>query len=41
MVKTKKEDLLHGSRHAVRRGRIRTQPLFSHLWDTDISYRFK
>jgi hypothetical protein len=40
MVKAEK-DLLHGSEHAVGRGRVSTKLIFSHLWDTDMTYRFK
>jgi hypothetical protein len=31
----------HGSGDAVGRSRVSTQLVFSHLWDTDMSYRFK
>jgi hypothetical protein len=40
-VKAEKGDLLHGSAHAVGRGRISIQLILSHLWGTDMSYRFK
>jgi hypothetical protein len=36
-----KGNLLQDSGHAVERGRVSTQPIFSHLWSTDMSYRFK
>jgi hypothetical protein len=26
---------------AVERGRVSTQPIFSHLWGTDMNYRVK
>jgi hypothetical protein len=41
MVKTEKGGLFHGSGHAVGRGRIGTQLIFSHLQGADMSYRFK
>jgi hypothetical protein len=39
--RTEKGYLLHGLGYAVVRGRVSMQPMFSHLWGTDISYRFK
>jgi hypothetical protein len=36
-----REDSLHISGHAVARGKVSTQPIFSHLQDTDMSHRFK
>jgi hypothetical protein len=41
MVKAEKRGLLHGSGHAMGRGRVRTQLIFSHLWGTNMSYRYK
>jgi hypothetical protein len=41
MVKAEKGGLLHSSGHAVGRGRVSTQLIFSHFWGTDMSYRFK
>jgi hypothetical protein len=41
IVKAEKGGLLHSSGHAMGRGRISTQVIFSHLLDTDMSYRFK
>jgi hypothetical protein len=41
MVKAEKGGLLNGSGHAMGRGRVSTQLIFSHLWDSDMSYRFK
>jgi hypothetical protein len=41
MVKIEKGGLLHSLGHAVGRGRISTQPIFSHLQGTDMSYRVK
>jgi hypothetical protein len=35
MAKIEKGDLLHGSGHALGRGRVSTQPIFSHLKGTD------
>jgi hypothetical protein len=39
--KAEKGGLLHGSGHAVGRGRVSTQLIFSHLWGTHMSCRFK
>jgi hypothetical protein len=36
-----KVGLVHDSGHVLGRGRVSTQLIFSHLWHTDISYRFK
>jgi hypothetical protein len=36
MGKAEKGDLLQGLGHAVKRGRVRTQPIFSLLWDTEL-----
>jgi hypothetical protein len=41
MVKAEKGGLLHGSGHTLGRGRVNIQLIFSHLWGTDMSYRFK
>jgi hypothetical protein len=35
------KDLLHALGHAMGRGRVSTQPIFSHFQGIDMSYRFK
>jgi hypothetical protein len=41
MVIAERGDFLQDSGHTVGRGRVSTQPIFIHLQDTDMSYRFK
>jgi hypothetical protein len=41
MMKAEKGSLLHSPGHAVGRGIVSTQFIFSYLWGTDMSYRFK
>jgi hypothetical protein len=41
MVKAEKGDSLHGLGHAMGRGRVSTQPIFSHIQGADMSYRLK
>jgi hypothetical protein len=41
MVKAEKRDLFQSQGQAVGGGRVSTQPIFSHLWGTDMSLRFK
>jgi hypothetical protein len=41
MVKAERGGLLYGLGHAMGRGRVRTQLIFSHLQGIDMSYRFK
>jgi hypothetical protein len=36
-----KGGLLHGSGHAVGRGKVSTELILSHLQSTEMSYRFK
>jgi hypothetical protein len=40
-LKSEKGDLLHGLGHAMGRGRVSTQHIFSHFQGIDMSYRFK
>jgi hypothetical protein len=41
MVKDKERRFITGLGHAMGRGRVSTQPIFSHLWGTDLNFRFK
>jgi hypothetical protein len=41
MVKAETGGLLHGWGHAIGRGRVSTQFIFSHLWSIDMSHRFR
>jgi hypothetical protein len=41
MEKAEKGGLVDSSGHAQGRGRVSTQLIFSHLWGTEMSYRFK
>jgi hypothetical protein len=39
--RAEKGGLLHCLGHTVGRSRVSTQPIFSHLWGTDMSFSFK
>jgi hypothetical protein len=41
MVKAEEGDLLQGSGHFMGRGRVSILVILSHLWGTEMNYKFK